>query len=321
MLLADAVDRAVSRIDFGLLAGKNVYFDTSYMNGAVDKDYIISTMRQHMLACGCILKEKRDDAIIVVEARVGTVGTDRHELLFGTPATSVSLGALSTVPGTPTIVPEIALAKRTDQAGVAKIAVFAYERDSGRPIWQSGSDPVISRSRDLWVFGTGPFQRGTIYDGTQFAGDELRVPLVGQKSKRPPVRVARERFFNPTMLASGEASESSPVAGGPAASAVSTASRSGDPRPADAPPMHAAGRAGEGTSGQVRPAAFENLFSPPGPSQGSAAGENPATGRGPVADKDFSNWQSRSGAHADSPEIERPLDTTALPLPERTAAR
>jgi hypothetical protein len=203
MLLSDAVDRAISRIDFGLLAGKEVYLDNTYLGSTVDKEYITSTLRQHMLACGCVLKDKKEDAQLIVEARAGAVGTDRHDLLFGTPATSVSLGALSPLPGAPTTVPEIALAKRTDQMGVAKIAVFAYERASGVPVWQSGTDAVASRARDLWVFGTGPFQKGSIYDGPKFAGEELRVPLIGSRKddKKPPVRVARERVFNSEVLA------------------------------------------------------------------------------------------------------------------------
>jgi hypothetical protein len=201
LLLSDAIDRSVSRIDFGLFAGKDVYLDNSYLGAAVDKEYITSTLRQHMLACGCILKDKKDEAAFVVEVRVGAVGTDRNDLLFGVPPTTVSLGALSPVPGTPTQVPEIAFAKRTDQMGVAKIAVFAYQRSTGEPVWQSGSDVIASRSRDLWIFGAGPFQRGSIYDGPQFAGGELRVPLVGDKNdQRPPVRVARERVLNPQTL-------------------------------------------------------------------------------------------------------------------------
>jgi hypothetical protein len=170
LLLADAIDRSVSRIDFGLLAGREIYLDNSYLGSAVDKEYITSTLRQHMLACGCVLKDKKDEADFVVEVRAVAVGTDRHDLLFGTPSTSVSLGAFSPVPGAPPAqVPEIALAKRTDQIGVAKIAVFAYERATGVPVWQSGSDVVASKARDLWVFGTGPYQRGNIYDGTKFA--------------------------------------------------------------------------------------------------------------------------------------------------------
>jgi hypothetical protein len=203
LLLADAIDRSVSRIDFGLLAGKQIYLDNTYLGSAVDKEYITSTLRQHMLACGCVLKDKKDEADFVVEVRAGAVGTDRHDLLFGTPSTSVSLGAFSPVPGAPPAqVPEIALAKRTDQIGVAKLAVFAYERATGVPVWQSGSDVVASKSRDLWVFGTGPYQRGNIYGGTKFAGEDLRVPLMsGKNDTRPPVRVARERVLNAEILA------------------------------------------------------------------------------------------------------------------------
>jgi hypothetical protein len=202
LLLSDAIDRSVSRIDFGLLAGKEVYLDNTYLGSAVDKEYVTSTLRQHMLACGCIIKDKKEEAELVVEARAGAIGTDRHDVLFGTPATSVSLGALSPIPGLPSQVPEIALAKRTDQMGVAKIAVFAYERASGVPVWQSGSDVVASKSRDLWVFGTGPFQRGNVYGGTKFAGRDLHVPLINSDDKKPPpVRVARERVFNPGVLA------------------------------------------------------------------------------------------------------------------------
>ena len=142
LLLSDAIDRSVSRIDFGLLSGQDVFLDTTLPRTAVDKDYIISTLRQHMLSCGCMLKDKKDDAVFVVEVRAGAVGTDRHDLLFGTPATTVSLGMLSPLPGTPTMFPEIAFAKRTDQMGVAKIAVFAYERDTGIP---SGN-----RAATLW---------------------------------------------------------------------------------------------------------------------------------------------------------------------------
>jgi hypothetical protein len=213
LLLSDAIDRSVSRIDFGLLSGRDVYLDTTYLGSAVDKDYMVSTLRQHMLSCGCVLRDKKDEAQIVVEVRAGVVGTDRHDLLFGVPPTTVSLGALSPVPGTPTMFPEIAFAKRTDQMGVAKIGVFAYERETGSPIWQSGSDVVASKARDLWVFGTGPFQRGNVYGGTKFAGDDLRVPLISSNSdKQPPVRVARERVFNPDGLSKKNGTKASETA-------------------------------------------------------------------------------------------------------------
>jgi hypothetical protein len=206
MLISDAIDRAVSRIDFRLLAGKEIYLDTSFLGETVDKDYLTSTLRQQMVSSGCILKEKREQAAFVIEVRAGTVGTDRHDLLYGIPGFNLPtfsapvLGA----PTLPNTFPEVALAKRTDQQAVAKIAVFAYHRESGAPVWQSGADVIASKARDLWVFGAGPFQRGTIYDHTRFAGDDFHVPLVdgGQPADgvSAPVRVSQQRLFNSPNL-------------------------------------------------------------------------------------------------------------------------
>jgi hypothetical protein len=201
MLVSDAIDRAVSQIDFRIFAGKDVYLDVAYLGEAVDKEYLTSTLRQQMVSCGCVLKEKRDQAQFIVEARAGTVGTDRHDLLYGIPALSFPTFSTATTSAIPTATPEVAVAKRTDQQAVAKLAVFAYHRDTGKAVWQSGADVVTSKARDLWVMGAGPFQKGTIYDHTQFAGDDFHVPLVdpdqGPQDTSPPVRVSQQRVFEP----------------------------------------------------------------------------------------------------------------------------
>jgi hypothetical protein len=172
LLISDAVDRTVQQINFKVLAGEPVFFDTSQMNDVVDKGYVISCMRQHLLACGCVMKEKREDATFIIEPRVGVVGTDSNDLMFGIPAFSVP----QVMPGTPlpSSVPEIAFAKRRDQMGVAKIAVFAYRRETGEPVWQSGMAMNKSTANDIWLFGAGPFQKGTIYDETRFAGGLIK---------------------------------------------------------------------------------------------------------------------------------------------------
>ncbi len=202
MLISDAIDRAVSRIDFRLLAGKEVYLDTSFLGETVDKEYLTSTLRQQMVSTGCILKEKREQAAFIVEVRAGTIGTDRHDLLYGVPGFNLPTFA-GPVPGAPVLpntFPEVALAKRTDQQAVAKIAVFAYHRETGAAVWQSGADVIASKGRDLWVLGAGPFQRGSIYDHTQFAGDDFHVPLIDgtptADGAPAPVRVSQQRLFN-----------------------------------------------------------------------------------------------------------------------------
>jgi hypothetical protein len=189
MLISDAVDRAISQIDFAALTGRDVYLDARFIFGSVDDRYIISTLRQHMLASGCVIKDEPDDATYIVEVRTGAVGTNRNDLLFGTPATQLpSVGGAAPVSGA--MIPEIALFKRTSQQGVCKVAVFAYERESGRPVWQSGTRRVDSKSRDTWVLGAGPFQSGSIYDGTKLSGEKLRVPLAD--TTKPERRTAEE---------------------------------------------------------------------------------------------------------------------------------
>lgn len=172
MLISDAVDRTVDAIDFAPLARKNVFFDDSKLTDVVDRGYLVSSLRQHMLASGCVLKDKREDAEFIVEPRAGAVGTDSHDLLFGVPALQVpQVGVVATT--IPAAIPEIPFAKRRDQRGVAKVAVFAYRRETGEPVWQSGIIVNNSTANDIWLLGAGPFQRGTIYDRPQFAGKHL----------------------------------------------------------------------------------------------------------------------------------------------------
>lgn len=195
LLLSDAIDRAVSQLDFRALAGRTVYLDSQPVQGLTDAPYLVSTVRQHLLASGCILKENREEADYVVELRVGALGTDRHDILFGLPATQ--LPSFLPLQGLPQSIPEIPFIKRTQQCGVAKIALFAYNRKTGRPAWQSGVVAAESKAKNTWIFGAGPFQRGTIYEGTAFAGDKLEVPLIypGLQDQRSRLSVADEAYF------------------------------------------------------------------------------------------------------------------------------
>jgi hypothetical protein len=208
LLISDAVDRAVSEIDFSVLADKKVYLDTRFIITALDQNYVVSTLRQHMLASGCIVVDKAEEATYVVEVRTGSLGTNRQDLLFGMPSTTLpTVGLLPTGAAT---IPEIALVKRTNQQGVCKLAVFAYDRMSGRPVWQSGNRKVASRAKDIWVMGAGPFQKGEIYDGTAFAGEHFSVPLVN-KTEPESVSVAGEKMFAEPEKVEGKPGELNPV--------------------------------------------------------------------------------------------------------------
>jgi hypothetical protein len=164
LLVSQAIDRAVMRIDVRPLAGRKVFLETAFMDDVEDGKYLESALRHQLMATGCRLAKDRDAADVVVEARAGAVGTDRSSVLLGIPATSVTLK------GNETSTPELVLAKRSEQRGVAKLSVYAYERESGQPVWQSGEEHVASHARDRWLFGAGPWQDGEIHDEPAFAG-------------------------------------------------------------------------------------------------------------------------------------------------------
>ena len=94
LLISEAVDSAISRIDFRALSGRKVYLDTTYLGqvksvGFVNSHYIISSLRQQLTAARCLLQEDREAADIIVEARVGALGTDGHEVTYGVPQLSL----------------------------------------------------------------------------------------------------------------------------------------------------------------------------------------------------------------------------------------
>jgi hypothetical protein len=209
LLISQAIDLAMAKIDFSPLAGQSVFLDTTAVEkDVVDRGYLVSVLRQQLLAHGARLREKRDEAAYVVEIRSGALGTDRHSLLLGTPAVALPVP----VPGLPSAnIPEIALMKKSDQRGIAKLGVFAYNRVTGLALWQSGTVEAISRSNDMWVFGAGPFSRGTIRERAELAGEPLPTfPLTlfrEPESNLPePTSPTHEQFFpanRPVVIPAG----------------------------------------------------------------------------------------------------------------------
>ncbi|MCA9264512.1 MAG: hypothetical protein KDA60_11710 [Planctomycetales bacterium] len=180
LLASAAVDEAIAQLDFSVLSGEKVYLDTQFLQqvkdaGFVNSPYIISSIRQQVTAANCLMQESREEADYVIEPRVGALGADGHEINYGLPANN-ALGLAGTfVTGSAARAefPEISLAKKHDYRGVAKVSVFAYQRETREPVWQSGVSLGEATSKSVWVFGAGPFQQGTIHEGTQFAGESL----------------------------------------------------------------------------------------------------------------------------------------------------
>lgn len=198
LLMSDAVDATVSQLDFRPLTGKKVYFDVSYVKTLkspllIDSDYVISSMRQQMVGAGVCLVESREQADIIAEARIGALGLDGHSVTYGLPASnalSTASRVFSSTPIVPTF-PEVSVARHEAKSGAAKIAVFAYHRETREPIWQSGIAKSSSSARDTWVFGVGPWQSGTIYEGTRFAGSKIEAGSLLSHEREHPNRAER----------------------------------------------------------------------------------------------------------------------------------
>jgi len=140
LLLTNAWDDALRKVDFRPLAGVPVYLDTQSVT-AVDQGWVVSSLRQAMLSQGVLLRTKAEQAQWVVEARVGAYGTDEHNWLLGIQQTTIP----TVVPGVPGgTIPEIPIAKKQQQQAVAKLALFAYDRASGQMVWNSATK--ISKS-------------------------------------------------------------------------------------------------------------------------------------------------------------------------------
>src|SRR5215204_4892390 len=60
LLVSQAVDYAVAKLDFTPLAGQTVFLDTAALEkDVVDKGYLVSTVRQQLLAHGALLQEEK----------------------------------------------------------------------------------------------------------------------------------------------------------------------------------------------------------------------------------------------------------------------
>ena len=191
LLTSGAVDKTVAAIDFSVMKGRKVYLDTQFIKGIkgtglVNGNYVISSLRNQIVAAGCLIQDSKEDAEYIIEARVGTLGNDQHEVSYGIPASRMLSTAAAFIPNAPPIptIPEMSIAKKSQSYAVVKIAVFAYHQKTRRPVWQSGIVKTKSDSQDVWLLGAGPFQSGSIVDGATFAGTRIAIPLMHSDEKK-----------------------------------------------------------------------------------------------------------------------------------------
>lgn len=152
LLISNAVDQSLDKVDFRPFGGHTVHLNETYME-SVDKPYVVGSVRHRLLTAGARLVDKPDEAEIIVEVRSGGVGTNTSETFIGTPEV--------VLPGMLTL-PEMKLAERTRQTGLAKLGLVAYDAKTKQVLGTGGTSLSESTDNNWYVGGVGPFRGGSI---------------------------------------------------------------------------------------------------------------------------------------------------------------
>jgi hypothetical protein len=179
LLISNAVDHSLAKIDFAAFQGSKIYVEEKYLD-CVDKGYIIGSIRHRAMVNGASLAAKPEDADIVVEIRSGAVGTDTADSFLGTPEI--------VLPGMLTL-PEVRLIARNNQSAMAKIGLVAYDAKTHQLLGDGGVSSSLSRDNNWYVLGVGPYQNGEVRSEIQRTTG--RQP--GQPYQELPVSVAFEQ--------------------------------------------------------------------------------------------------------------------------------
>lgn len=169
LLISNAVDQSLAKVNFSSLANTRVFIEQQYMEG-VDKAYFMGSLRHHVLRSGASVVDKAEDADVILEPRSGGIGTDMSEKYLGIPEIALP-GMLS--------IPEIRLAENKAQQAYAKIGLAVIDAKTKRLLGEGGVSMASSDDSNWYVMGVGPFQSGTILN-------EIDQAEMGPINAQPP---------------------------------------------------------------------------------------------------------------------------------------
>jgi hypothetical protein len=152
LLISNAVDQAINKVDFQSFRGSKVFLDDKYLDG-VDKSYLVATLRHRILHAGGRVAADAKESDIVLEMRSGGIGTDTMETFYGIPEIAIP-GMVS--------VPELKFATRSAQKGTAKLGFVAYNPKTSEILGQGGVAIATSDQNNWNLLGIGPFKTGTV---------------------------------------------------------------------------------------------------------------------------------------------------------------
>ena len=151
LLISNAVDQALAKIDFAAFQGSKVFLDDKYLECS-DKGYMVGSIRHRLMISGATIAAKAEEADVAMELRSGGVGTDNADSYVGIPQI--------VLPGMLTL-PEVKLITRGQQTALAKIGLVAYDTKTQQLLGAGGVSSSLADDTNLYVFGVGPFQSGT----------------------------------------------------------------------------------------------------------------------------------------------------------------
>ena len=176
LLISNAVDQSLNKIDFTPLAGSAVFVEEKYID-CVDKGYIIGSIRHKLLQAGATLAAKPEEAAAIMEVRSGAVGTDVSSSYLGIPG--------FTAPGMIGI-PDIKIATRDSQKAVAKIGIVVYSTKAKKELGEGGVSMASADDTNSYFMGFGPKQSGTL----QYEVSRATSLHPGQRYREIPAEVA-----------------------------------------------------------------------------------------------------------------------------------
>lgn len=187
LLISNAVDQSLSKCDFTSFHGASVFVEDKYFE-AVDKGYVLGSIRHRLMLNGATLAAKPEDADVVVEIRSGGIGTDNADSYVGIPAI--------VLPGMLTL-PEVHFWEKSKQSAFAKIGLVAYESKSREMLGAGGVTASLSDDTNMFFMGVGPYQYGTARSEI----DRTTPRQTGQPNQELPSIVAFRELHMPGVPA------------------------------------------------------------------------------------------------------------------------
>ena len=119
LLLAEATDRALDKLDMPMLRGAKVFVDFTNLK-CVDAEYVKVAIRTRVARLGSILVESADKADYTMEVSSGALALEHKEALLGIPSIPVPQA------GVP--LPEVAFWKTVEQTAIMKLLLFVHKK-------------------------------------------------------------------------------------------------------------------------------------------------------------------------------------------------